>query len=123
MKLDEALHQLTIATKAKRLFSLWPMIEEKVAAGVSHAEILRRLNECGFELSERTYQSYLYRFRKRRRASGHQHEAVHVTETPKPRSAGVAQAFEPAALAEGEMQPRPPTFDYDPRGIDPNLLK
>jgi hypothetical protein len=59
MKIDEQLRQLTIERKAKRLLSLWPTIEERLAEGVSHAEILGLLNETGFELSERTYKSYL----------------------------------------------------------------
>lgn len=58
MKLEEALQQLKVGRKAKRLQSLWPTIEGKLAEGVSHAEILALLNDNGLALTERTYKSY-----------------------------------------------------------------
>ena len=123
MKLEAALQQLKIGRKAKRLQSLWPTIEEKLAEGVSHAEILGLLNESGFELTERTYKSYLYRYRKRRRTTGQQRARMCLTETTRPQTADVAQAATSPASAEIERHKRPPTFDYDPRGISPELLK
>jgi hypothetical protein len=63
MKLEAALQQLKVGRKAKRLRNLWPTIEEKLAEGVSHAEILGLRNENGFAPTERTYKSYLYRYR------------------------------------------------------------
>src|SRR5450631_3985448 len=92
MKLEEALQQLTIGRKAKRLQSLWPTIEAKLAEGVSHAEILGLLNESGFDLSERTYKSYLYRYRKRRRTTGQPSARNCLAEDQPPRFADVAQA-------------------------------
>jgi hypothetical protein len=118
-----ALQQLKVGRKAKRLRSLWPTIEEKLAEGVSHAEILVLLNENGFALTERTYKSYLYRYRKRRRTSGQPRDPAHLTETARPKTADMAQAATSPALDEVEKHKRPPTFDYDPRGISPDLLK
>ena len=81
MKLEDALQQLEAGRKAKRLLCLWPAIEKKLAEGVSHAEILAALNANGIALTERTYKSYLYRYRKRRRAIGQQHAPMRLTES------------------------------------------
>jgi hypothetical protein len=62
--LKAALEALTATTKAGRLRELMPTIESKVAAGVRHEDILEALNAHGFDLTERTYKTYLYRFRK-----------------------------------------------------------
>lgn len=123
MKLEDVLPQLKIACKARRLQSLWPAIEAKLAEGVSHSEILNHLNELGFQLTAHTYRSYLYRYRKRRRTNGQQHASIRLTETSTPQSAEVTQAMTFPASTEVEKHKRPPTFDYDPRGISPELLK
>jgi IS30 family transposase len=123
MTLEEALRQLKVGRKAKRLQSLWPTIEEKLAQGVSHAEILVLLNENGFALTERTYKSYLYRYRKRRRTTRQRRDQMSSTEQTKAQSAVVAQASSFNAPAEIDIHKRPPTFDYDPSGISPELLK
>ena len=108
MKLEEALAQLPVEKKARRLKVLWPLIEAKLAEGVSHAVVLEFLNRNGFELTEGTYKSYLHRFRKRRRVPGR----------AEPQAPCMATA--PGTRPEGGN--RPATFDYDPRGI-PDLLK
>ncbi len=123
MKPVDTLQQIKITSKARRLQSLWPAIEDKLAAGVSHAEILGHLNDNGFELTERTYKSYLYRYRKQRRTTGPERAPWRLTEPMKPQTPEVAQAAIPSASAEVARQKRPPTFDFDPRGIDPKLLK
>ena len=124
MKLEDRLHQLNITSKAKRLQSLWPMIEAKLAEGVPHAEILRLLNELGFELTERTYKSCLYRYRKRRRVREVPERAPRqLTEPTKSHSTDAARASASPVLAEVERHMRPATFDYDPHGISPELLK
>jgi len=122
MELNEALHHLNARRKAKRLQRLWPAIEERIAQGVSHAEILGLLNDNGFELTERTYKSYLYRYRKRRRGAGQARAPMRLTQYTQPQCGDVAQTT--ALPAPSEIQPpqRPPTFDFDPRGI-PELLK
>ena len=123
MKLDDALRQLKVTSKAKRLQSLWPTIEAKLAEGIPHEEILRLLNEIGIELTERTYKSCLYRYRKRRRSRTLERAPTQLTEPTKSHSTDIAQATSSPARAEVERQTRPPTFDYDPRGISPELLK
>jgi len=123
MKLEAALQQLEIGRKAKRLQNLWPTIEAKLAEGVSHAEILGLLNKCGFELTERTYKSYLYRYRKRRRTTGQKRDPMRLRETMRSQTADMAQATTSPSPAEVERHKRPPTFDYDPRGISSELLK
>jgi hypothetical protein len=122
MELEETLHQLKARRKAKRLHSLWPTIEQKLAEGVSHAEILGLLNECGFVITERTYKSYLYRYRKRRRATGRQHALSHPSDA-RLASAEMAPARTVSARGQTENSKRPPTFEYDPCGISPELLK
>ena len=123
MKLEDALSQLTIRCKAKRLQPLWPEIEAKLAAGVSHAEILNRLNDLGFQLTVHTYKSYLYRYRKRRRSTGPPHPPIRLTDSEMHQSADMMQVTTFPASTEVEKHKRPPTFDYDPRGISPELLK
>ena len=108
MKLEQALAELPVEKKARRLKILWPLIEAKLAEGVSHAVVLEFLNRNGFELTEGTYKSYLHRFRKRGRVPG--------------RAEPQAPSMAPAPATSPEGGNRPATFDYDPRGI-PDLLK
>ena len=103
MKLEQALAELPVEKKVRRLKILWPLIEAKLAEGVSHAVVLEFLNRNGFELTEGTYKSYLHRFRKLRRAPGR-------VEPQAPRMA-------PTPATNPEAGTRPATFDYDPRGI------
>ena len=121
MKLEAALQQLEVGRKAKRLRGLWPTIERRLAEGVSHAEILRLLNENGFALTERTYKSYLYRYRKRRRATERQAVPTPIS-TLTPQNADLAQGATLPTSTEADGARRPPTFDFDPRGI-PELLR
>ena len=123
MKISDALQQLPVNTKSRRLRDLWPVIEAKLAEGITHDEILRLLNESGFDLTERTYKSYLYRYRKRHRSSGVERTSMCLTEATTFQPADVVEVSTlPASVAVQKHQ-RPPTFDYDPRGISPELLK
>jgi hypothetical protein len=113
----KALEEVPIATKADQLRAVWPLVEQKLAGGASHAAVLGALNQDGYSLTERTYKSYVYRFRKeRRQASG----------TPAVQGSHAVAAFttQPAAVVDARAlgKKRPRTFDYDPRGI-PDLLK
>ena len=121
MKLEAALQQLAVGRKAKRLRGLWPTIERRLAEGVSHAEILALLNQNGFALTERTYKSYLYRYRKRRRAAARQPAPTQIA-TLTPENAELAQGATCPVPTEAERPKRPPTFEFDPRGI-PELLR
>ena len=108
MGFEQALEQLPIEKKARRLRILWPLIEAKLAEGVSHAAVLDFLNRNGFELTEGTYKNYVYRFRKMQQAP--------VSGRPLPSPSATAPVI------SDDTSGRPATFDYDPRGI-PDLLK
>lgn len=119
--LKDALQELPIARNTKRLLPLWPLIEAKLAAGVSIAEILELLNGNGFDMSIGTFKMYLHRQRKRQRGMAHDLPVQPVRNgmaTP----GVVAPATSPPISAVKAGATRPPTFDYDPRGI-PDLLK
>ena len=111
MKIEEALRELPVQKKARRLKLVWPLIEAKLAEGVGHAVVLELLNRNGFELTEGTYKSYLYRLRKAQRSPG-----------SKLNSSGPAPQQVEARSARGGDSKRPATFEYNPRGI-PDLLK
>jgi hypothetical protein len=121
MKFEEALRQLTAGRKAKRLGSLLPVIEQKVAEGITHGEILNLLNANGFELTERTYKSYLYRYRKRRRTSGSAISPAKLIEQPKLLTADGAHPSVPTPpVASGQW---PNKFEFNAGGLPPELLK
>ncbi len=107
MEFERALKELPIEKKARRLRVLWPLIEAKLAEGVSHSAVLEFLNRNGFDLTEGTYKNYLHRFRKTQRAPASAQPLPSRPSTPAPGSGSTN---------------RPATFDYDPRGI-PDLLK
>ena len=109
MSFEEALGQLPVEKKARRLRLLWPLIEAKLAEGVSHVAVLEFLNRNGFDLTEGTYKNYLYRFRKKQRA-------------PEPDRRAPIPISRIKAAETADQPKRPATFDYDPRGI-PDLLK
>lgn len=118
--LEDALRRLAPGRKSKRLLGLFPAIEQKLAEGSSHREILALLNDNGLELTERTYKSYLYRYRKRRRTIGQPSTATRLPEQTGFQVVEGTHAH--AETASVDSQPRPPTFDFDPKGI-PELLK
>jgi len=124
MNLKDALHQLPIARNTKRLLPLWPDIEAKLAAGVSQAEIVALLNGNGFDMTLATFKTYLHRQRKRNRGVRLVQHAKPVQSAPREtETVGVvAPATSPLITAVKVGATRPPTFDYDPRGI-PDLLK
>ena len=103
--------------KSKRLLEMWPAIEQKLAQGVSHAEILELLNRNGFELTRETYRSYVRRFRKRQKGSAPGGSSKAVSAPP---VQPIGHVEKPQTATTGPQRPR--TFDYDPRGI-PDLLK
>ncbi len=134
-----ALGGLPVARKSSRLYALWPAIEKTLAQGVSHAQVLEFLNEQGFALTERTYKSYIYRFRKRHRDRGlsaappdGSKSASQFGAMPRPLpSCGSAAAMngpvDTPLKAQDTPLPngmgRPPTFEFNPAGISPDLLK
>ncbi len=117
---EQALLRLAPGRKSKRLLGLFPTIEQKLTEGSSHREILALLNQNGLELTERTYKSYLYRYRKRRRTIGPPPTATRLpAQTGLQAADGTPTHIE---IAPADPKQRPPTFDFDPKGI-PELLK
>lgn len=120
-ELADALRGLSAGRKAPRLYRLLPAIEQKLAEGISHREILGLLNRNGLVLSERTYKSYLYRYRKRRRKSGAAGIAAGVAGTARLSVAEHAGTSTPLRqTATGE---RPGTFEFNAGGLPPELLR
>lgn len=115
-----ALNELGPKAKARRFRALLPVIEAKIEAGVRHADIIRALGKDGLPLRENTYFTYLRRFRRNRSSAGRQGPQAVPARLPAPAASG---ELPDAARPGGDGGPRrPPTFDYDPRGI-PDLLK
>ena len=113
-----ALSALAPKTKARRVCLVLPAIERKIREGVRHAEIIRALREQGLEFTEATYFNYLQRYRTRAaialaQDAVRQENASRTPTSPTPSTS--------PDLRE-KVARRPPTFDYDPRGI-PDLLK
>jgi hypothetical protein len=120
-----SLDNLSATTKSARLRLLMPVIEAKLAEGVRHAEIVQALNEQGLVLTEKTYRNYLHRQRKQRQFTPSGTPTVSSAQAaalvPPTNSGVVAPATSPPTIAIKVVATRPPTFDYDPRGI-PDLL-
>ena len=107
--ITKALGQVPLTNKSKRLTSLWPAIEAKLANGASHAAIVEALNQCGFGITVQTFRTLLYRHRRKHGAS------TGMVQRP--------QVVAPEVSPLPADTQRPATFDYDPRGIHPDLLK
>lgn len=106
-----ALRALKPKTKASRFRRLLPMIAAKIGEGVGHADIIQALREDGLDLTMGTYFNYLQRCRKEATMPCRPHQP-----NPQPAPSLASSA------SSGDASARPPTFDYDPRGI-PDLLK
>ncbi|ASN11688.1 conjugal transfer protein TraD [Xanthomonas axonopodis pv. khayae] len=63
--LTQALTAMEPKTKAAKVREVMPVIEQRIAAGVRIADILKTLKDSGIELTEATLKSYLYRYRKK----------------------------------------------------------
>lgn len=117
------LKDLAPKAKARRFRALLPMIEARIEAGVRHADIMRALGEQGLPLPENTYFTYLRRYQRSRsqvRRQGAEAHVAHLAHLASPAASGELPAT-PSQGGENAAR-RPPTFDYDPRGI-PDLLK
>lgn len=66
--LQSAVEKIEAGSKAARLRTLMPEIEQRIAAGVRIADLVRTLNANGLRITAATLKSYLYRFRKATRA-------------------------------------------------------
>jgi hypothetical protein len=116
----DALKVLAPNAKARRFRSLLPQIEAKIEAGVRHADIIRALDSHGLSLPENTYFTYLRRYGRDRSREMRQEAQARPAHPPSPAASGEL----PATASQGgeNSARRPPTFDFDPRGI-PELLK
>ncbi len=113
-----SLHGLAPKAKARRFRALLPVIEAKIQAGVCHADIMRALKEQGLALLENTYFTYLRRYRGKQSIAERR-----GAQAAAPSAVPAAAESLPVAGQSGEYAAhRPPTFEYDPRGI-PELLK
>ena len=110
-----SLHGLAPKAKARRFRALLPVIEAKIQAGVSHADIMRALKEQGLALLENTYFTYLRRYRGKQSTA--ERRGAQAAALP-----AAAESLPVAGQSGEHAAHRPPTFDYDPRGI-PELLK
>ena len=112
------LNELAPKAKARRFRTLLPMIETKIEAGVRHADIIRALAGQGLSLPENTYFTYLRRYRGKQSIAERR-----GAQAAAPSAVPAAAESLPVAGQSGEHAAhRPPTFEYDPRGI-PELLK
>ena len=104
--------------KSRRFRLLLPVVIAKIEGGVEHAEIIKALAEQGLELTPGTYFSYLKRYRSA--------AAVKLQEkTPAPPARELPKPLgsETGSRSVAGTATRPKTFEYDPRGIHPDLLK
>lgn len=115
-----ALSDLKPKAKSRRFRSLLPTIEAKIEAGVRHVDIIRALRNQGLSLPENTYFTYLRRYREYRSGAERQEPRTSTAHLPSPAASGEP----PATASQGgeNVARRPPTFEFDPRGI-PDLLK
>ncbi|WP_231674477.1 hypothetical protein [Ralstonia pseudosolanacearum] len=63
--LTQALTAMEPKTKAAKVREVMPVIEQRIAAGVRIADILKTLQGRGIDLTEATLKSYLYRYRRK----------------------------------------------------------
>lgn len=82
--LRSAVEQIEAGTKAARLRSVLPEIEQRLAAGARISDVVQTLNEHGLAITTATLKSYLYRFRKAARE-----EELDQREDPVPNSPDV----------------------------------
>lgn len=101
-------------TKTARLREMLSAIEATKRAGVSNARIVETLNAQGFDLTLKTFETMLYRIRKKQTkqtpaALGHDQKVTPATSTSEARKVG---AFE---------IPKPKRFTHNPTPDDDQL--
>ena len=99
--LIETLTALEPKTKAAKVREVMPVIEQRLAAGVRIADILKALSNGGIELTEATLKSYLYRYRRKHGRA----ETARPPAQPGARQTGVSHSD--AALGGDSLTPRP----------------
>ena len=102
-------------SQTARLADLLPEIEATLASGVSRQAVLDQLNESGFNLTLKGFETALSRLRKRARTAGQ----------PRP-SSNLAASSVPAPAAPGpsaQAADSPPAAPEDLRGLDPKARR
>ncbi|CAJ3333245.1 Uncharacterised protein [Burkholderia pseudomallei] len=100
--LTQALTAIEPKTKAAKVREVMPVIEQRIAAGVRIADILKTLKDSGIDLTEATLKSYLYRYRKKQgKTVGRQAEPV----APRSNSAPASTQSGESVSYETESEP------------------
>ncbi|CCF69606.1 putative uncharacterized protein [Xanthomonas citri pv. punicae str. LMG 859] len=86
-----------------------PVIEQRIAAGVRIADILKTLKDSGIDLTEATLKSYLYRYRKKHQAKTKgQQSASRTVGMPAPPQPGESESVSQETDSPETSTPRGP---------------
>ncbi|WP_334666623.1 hypothetical protein [Streptomyces cyaneofuscatus] len=104
--IKSALLSLTAKTTTGQLREMLPLIEQKLAAGVKHEEILEVLNAHGLNLTLGSYKTMLYRIRQRsQKATGTAQLDIPGERPTGPVKTGKEPEASPAASMSVEAKP------------------
>lgn len=94
--LKAVISQVEPTTKVAQLRQVMPEIEEKLAAGVTLAQLHKAMTEAGFEVAFETLKTYLYQHRRKSRQAASRPLASASSSTPPelPSPSGPAPAGE-----------------------------
>ncbi len=97
------LEGLQATTLAARLRPLWPVIEERLAAGVSHEAVVAALNEAGMAVTLGTFRKNLYRTRKGQTDRQSEKRALLLSDSRDESSDDDKPAVQPAEVVCGTL--------------------
>ncbi|MFW9457742.1 conjugal transfer protein TraD [Xanthomonas euvesicatoria pv. euvesicatoria] len=107
--LTQALTAIEPKTKAAKVREVMPVIEQRIAAGVRIADILKTLRDSGIDLTEATLKSYLYRYRKKHQAKTKgQQSASRTVGMPTPPQPGESESVSHETDSPETSTPRGP---------------
>ncbi|MBV6885937.1 conjugal transfer protein TraD [Xanthomonas euvesicatoria] len=107
--LTQALTAMEPKTKAAKVREVMPVIEQRIAAGVRIADILKTLKDSGIDLTEATLKSYLYRYRKKHQAKTKgQQSASRTVGMPAPPQPGESESVSHETDSPETSTPRGP---------------
>ncbi|MBV6803188.1 conjugal transfer protein TraD [Xanthomonas axonopodis pv. cassiae] len=107
--LTQALTAIEPKTKAAKVREVMPVIEQRIAAGVRIADILKTLKDSGIDLTEATLKSYLYRYRKKHQAKTKgQQSASRTVGMPTPPQPGESESVSHETDSPETSTPRGP---------------
>ncbi|MDH4910108.1 conjugal transfer protein TraD (plasmid) [Xanthomonas axonopodis pv. ricini] len=107
--LTQALTAIEPKTKAAKVREVMPVIEQRIAAGVRIADILKTLKDSGIDLTEATLKSYLYRYRKKHQAKTKgQQSASRTVGMPAPPQPGESESVSHETDSPETSTPRGP---------------